>query len=197
MKNFLWQNHPWLVVSVILLITMFLGEQTLSQFQYQRQMVLDGQIYRLLTAHFVHTNLYHTLLNLAGLIIIGLLANTYLIQKDWWVVLLVSAIFVGGGLILLDQNVQWYRGLSGILHGVVVLMILKARQLASMIRAIILVGLGVKLMLEQMHTGLWQSEQLIGAPVIVNAHLYGVMGGTVSYLILRQTQSKRMFRENF
>ena len=197
MKNFLWQNHPWLVVSVILLITMFLGEQTVSQFQYQRQMVLDGQIYRLLTAHFVHTNLYHTLLNLAGLIIIGMLANTYLIQKDWWVVLLVSAIFVGGGLILLDQNVQWYRGLSGILHGVVVLMILKARQLASMIRAIILVGLAVKLMLEQMHTGLWQSEQLIGAPVIVNAHLYGVMGGAVSYLILRQTQSKRMFRENF
>ena len=50
-----------------------------------------------------------------------------------------------------------------------------------------------KVVLEQGQNGLWQSEQLIGAPVIVDAHLYGLVGGLVSYLILWRFKSAKIF----
>ena len=197
MKSFIWQNHPWLLLSLLIIISLFVGEHSLSQLQYQRQAIMDGQVYRLITAHLVHTNNYHVLLNLTGLIFIGVLAQFQLGQRDWWLTLLVSALIVSVGLILFNPELQWYRGLSGVLHGVAIVLILKARQLAGFIRAIVLIALTTKIVLEQLHIGLWQSEQLIGSTVIVDAHLYGVIGGLVSYMILQLTRSKKMFRKNF
>ena len=197
MKKFFWHNYPGLLLSLLVLIGLILGEQSLSQLQYQRQAIIDGQLYRLLTAHLVHTNNVHVLLNLMGLILIVALSQLQLGQRDWWVTLFFSALFVSGGLMLFNPELQWYRGMSGVLHGVAVVLILKARQLAGFIRAIVLIALAAKIVLEQWHIGLWQSEQLIGSAVIVDAHLYGVIGGLFSFMILQMTRSRKMFRKNF
>lgn len=197
MKDFIYQNHPWLILSIVVFLSQFLGDQAMAQLQYQRLAISDNGFYRILTAHIVHANHLHSLINLAGLICLGLLSTYHMSAKDWWLGLLVSALFVSGGLFVFDPDLQWYRGLSGVLHGIAVLLVLKARQLAGFIRVIIFIAIAVKIVLEQMHTGLWQSEQLIGAPVVADAHLYGVVAGVVGFLILQQTRSKRMFRENF
>lgn len=192
-KKLLRQNWSVLVLSGVIVLAELFAEQLGPALQYQRQAVFEGQIYRLLTAHLVHTGINHTLLNLAGLILIWLLSHRNMTQAEWWLVMLVSALFVSGGLVLFSQEVQWYRGLSGVLHGALVVAILRARQLAWTIRGAALFVLGIKIILEQTHSGLWQSEQLIGAPVIVAAHLYGVMGGIAGYFVLRSYKPKRMF----
>lgn len=196
-REFVYQNYPWLLLSLIVFISLFPGEATLSWLQYQRLAILDGQLFRIFTGHFVHTNTYHGLVNLIGLVLIGYLSSYHMGAKDWWLGLLFSTLLVSGGLLLFDPQLQWYRGLSGVLHGIAVLLILKARQMAGIMRALILLGLVVKLILEQSQSGFWSSEQLLGAPVIVDAHLFGVVGGIVSYMVLQLTRSKRMFRENF
>ncbi|MDH5446166.1 MAG: rhombosortase [Gammaproteobacteria bacterium] len=197
MKEFIFQSHPWLLLSLLVLIMLFTGEEGASVLQYQRLAITDGEFYRLLTGHLVHTNLYHSFVNLAGLVLIGVLSRYHMTARDWWFGLFISFVAVSAGLLLFDPQVQWYRGLSGVLHGIMVLLILKARQLAGFLRLIILAGLLVKIILEQLQIGFWQSDELIGAPVIVNAHLYGIVGGLMSYLVLHLTRSKRMFRENF
>ncbi len=176
------------------MLVMLLADHAGPALEFQRQAIFDGQVYRLLTAHLVHTGINHSVMNLAGLVMIWFLLKGSLSQLEWWLVLLVTALCVSGGLLLFSQEVQWYRGMSGVLHGAVVLAIIRSGQLAWMIRLIILLAVAIKVGLEQTHSGLWQSEQLIGAPVIVASHLYGVVGGLVSYFILQSFRSKKMFR---
>ena len=196
-RRFITGNHPWLLVSLLVFMPLFFDEQTRALLQYQRLAILDGQMYRLLSGHLVHTNLYHTLLNLAALVLIGLLSARHLKAKDWWLGLLIIGLVVSTCLIMFDPQLQWYRGLSGVLHGMVVVLVLKARQLAVVIRVIILAGIAIKLILEQTGTSMTASEHLLGAPVMVDAHLYGAVGGVLAFLVLHLTRSRRMFRENF
>lgn len=181
------------MLSVIIVLTAFFSEQVGPVLQYQRQSILDGQVYRLLTAHLVHTNIYHALLNLAGLILVWALACRYIAQHEWWLALCLSAVMVSVGLILFNPDIQWYRGLSGILHALLVVSVLRARQLPILVRGVILLTLVMKVAFEQNQNGFWQSEQLIGAPVIADAHLYGLLGGVISYLIIRRFKSDKMF----
>lgn len=193
MKNFLWQNISVVVLATVIVLAALFSEQLGPVLQYHRQAIFEGQLHRLLTAHLVHTNVYHALLNLAGLILIWGIAFRYISHREWWLVLFVSALMVSAGLVLFNPDVQWYRGLSGILHGLLLVAVLKARQLPGLIQAVILFALVLKLFLEQTQSALWQSEQLIGAPVIVDAHLYGLVGGLVSYLVLRRSKPKKLF----
>ena len=197
MKNLLWQNLLLIILSCLIVISMFFSKQIGPAFEYHRQAVLDGQLYRLLTAHLVHTNIYHSLLNLGGLILVWGIAFQYVSSRDWLIALCLSAVLVSAGLVLFNPEVQWYRGLSGILHGLLVVAVLKARQLPGLIRGIILFLFVVKVLMEQTQSGFWQSEQLIGAPVIVDAHLYGLVAGFLSYLLLGRVKSKKMFRSRF
>jgi rhomboid family GlyGly-CTERM serine protease len=91
---------------------------------------------------------------------------------DWVVAGLVSAIAIDAGLYLLNADVQWYVGLSGVLHGFVaagaVTWILR-RQTIGWVLAIGLIG---KLIYEQTVGAMPFSTDLGGA-VIVAAHLYG------------------------
>lgn len=196
-RIFISDNHPWLVLSVCVLGMVIFDEQTRILLQYHRQSLLDGQVYRLLTTHIVHTNVYHALINFTALVIIGVLSSRHMRPKDWWVGLAISGLFVSTCLIMLEPQLQWYRGLSGVLHGIVVILILGARQVAGAIRGIFFIGLVLKLILEQAGVVLMPGDQLLGAPVVINAHLYGAMGGVLAYLVLQMTRSRRMFREHF
>lgn len=197
MKEFLKQNYHWLIILLVLIGLRFLSESFQLSLQYQRDAVLAGEVYRLLTGHFVHTNIAHTLFNLLGLVLLGLLSRQALSMKDWWVTICLSSLLISIGFLFVMPELQWYRGLSGILHALALMVILKSKQLASVIRSLLVAMLIVKLVMEQLQLNLWQSEVLIGSPVIVNAHLYGFIGGMISYIGLQATRSKRMFRENF
>lgn len=193
MKKFLWLNRSVLLLSALIVLAALFTEQIGPVLQYQRQAILQGQLHRLLTAHLVHTNTYHTLMNLLGLILIWSIACRYISQREWWLSLFLSGLIVSIGLILFNPDIQWYRGLSGILHGLLLIAVLKAKQLSGLVKTIILFVLVLKVLLEQSQIGLWQSAELIDAAVIVDAHLYGLFGGLVSYLILRRFKSDKMF----
>ena len=96
------------------------GDTTAQLFQYQRNLILDGEVWRLITAHLVHLTWSHMLLNLAGLLLIWLLFGNYYANKTWLVIVLISCVGPGIGLLLFDPNLIWYVGLSGMLHGLFV-----------------------------------------------------------------------------
>lgn len=180
-------------MSLLIVLAMLFSEQAGPLLQYQRQSILEGQLHRLLTAHLVHTNIYHTLMNLLGLILIWSIACRYISPHEWWLSLLLLGLIVSIGLVLFNPDIQWYRGLSGILHGLLLVAVLKARQLSGLVKTVILLVLVLKVLHEQNQSSLWQSAELIGAPVIVDAHLYGLLGGLMSYLIIRRFKSDKMF----
>ena len=90
------------------------------------------------------------------------------------------------GLWLGSPQLAWYVGLSGLLHGMLAAGIvagLAHRNSEALILAVVVAG---KLAWEQFAGPLPGSEATSGGAVIVDAHLYGVIGGAlVAAVVIR------------
>ena len=142
--------------------------------QYDRAAIAAGQWWRLLTAHLVHLTWRHAILDLAGLILLWVLFARDLDPWAWAVVTLAAAAAIDCGLWLRDPWVTWYLGLSGVLHGMLAAAAF-VRLRRGELEARILAGLLLaKLAYEQIHGAMPVAGEM---PVIVDAHLFGALGG--------------------
>lgn len=155
------------------------GDTASSLLRYERDAVLQGgQYWRLVTCHWVHGSLTHAALNLAGLALIGALFPRHYSAQGWCVIGLSSIAAIAAGFLWNEPELAWYVGLSGVLHGAVAAGIIAWWRTESTKLALALTAIVVgKLTWEQTVGELPLSG---GMPVIVNAHLYGAVGGAVA-----------------
>jgi rhomboid family GlyGly-CTERM serine protease len=172
-----------LLACAVLLLPELGGDAGRVLLRYDRAGLAAGQLWRLLTAHIVHLDLEHAALNSCGLVLMwALFARDY--KAGQWVLILLSTIAaIDAGLWLRDSTVAWYVGSSGALHGVMAagtLAHLRRRDLDGWILAAFMIG---KLSFEQLSGALPFADG--GAGVVVDAHLYGSLGGLVIALALK------------
>lgn len=157
------------------------GGEELRQFaRYDRHGLESGEYWRLVSGHLVHLGTGHLWPNLAALAVIGLLFEGVLGVGAWWRAMLASAVAIDAGLFLLDPDIDWYVGLSGVLHGFVAagaLALIVRRQALGVVLAI---GLAGKLLFEQIAGPLPLTAESVGGPVVVAAHLYGAAGAALA-----------------
>ena len=89
-----------------------------------------------------------------------------------------SVVIIDLGFVLLEPQLEWYVGLSGVLHGALAAGAIgwwqhESRPLALAL-TLVLIG---KLAWEQWHGALPLSGDM---PVVVDAHLYGAIGGALA-----------------
>jgi rhomboid family GlyGly-CTERM serine protease len=154
------------------------GEKFRLALRYERAQVLSGEYWRLLTAHLVHGSTQHLLLNLAGLGVIALLFARDYRPWQWVWIWVAGTLAIDVGFVWFQPQLQWYVGLSGVLHallaaGAIAWWRHEPKPLALALSAI----LAGKLLWEQTHGALPFSGDM---PVVVNAHLYGAIGGAVA-----------------
>ena len=158
----------------VLLLPELGGDAARALLRYDRAGLAAGQLWRLLTAHWVHLGLEHAALNSMGLVLMwALFARDYQ-PRQWVSIALASMAAIDAGLWLRDSTVIWYVGSSGALHGVMsagTLAHLRRGDLDGWILAAFII---VKLTYEQTAGALPFAE---GEDVLVNAHLYGALGG--------------------
>ena len=170
----------WLVglVAALLVLLWAGGKGVTEVLQYRRSAILDGEWWRLITGHFVHAGFRHMALNVAGgVVMTALFLRTYS-RGQWMLILAVSLVVIDLGFLLRDRWLETYVGFSGVLHGGLAAGALawwrtEARPLALAI-SIVTVG---KLAWEQ-----WEGPVSLagdGMTIIVNAHLYGAIGGAL------------------
>jgi rhomboid family GlyGly-CTERM serine protease len=187
-------SGPWLapLTIALLCVALSVGGDSLQQWlRYERAALEAGELWRLLSGHLVHLGTGHLILNLAALGVLGLLFADALDQLEWVLVSLASALAIDIGLYWLSGDVQWYVGLSGVLHGLMAagsLSLLASRTPGGLILLSITIS---KLLLEQFGGALPYSELTSGGPVIVDAHLYGALGGGAGLLAARLVRSRR------
>lgn len=174
----------WLLglLAAVLVLLWFTGESGRELLRYERAAVLQGQYWRLLTGHLVHGSGQHLLLNAVGLGLIAALFPREYSLCGWLLILASSVVTIDLGFVLLEPQLQWYVGLSGVLHGALAAGALgwwrhESRGLALALSAV-LVG---KLAWEQWHGALPLSGDM---PVVVDAHLYGAIGGALAGVLL-------------
>ncbi len=112
--------RPWLLVAVLMAVLQVLPAEWRAALRYDRDALAAGQIWRLLTANFIHLGWAHLLLNLAGFLLIGWLFADEERPATWLVVLLACCMASSLGLYWLTPEIRWVVGMSGALHGLFV-----------------------------------------------------------------------------
>jgi rhomboid family GlyGly-CTERM serine protease len=179
------KQHSMTVVIVMLLsIIAFIFDKTLSDFLvYQQTLIAQGQLWRLLTGHFFHTNGYHLLLNLAALLMLWALHGHFYQLKNYSLLFFTSALVCSLGLYFFSPSIIQYVGLSGVLHGFFVwgaLMDIKNRDKTGYL---LFIGVCLKIAHEQFYGTSSDVSQLIEANVAIDAHLWGALGGLCFFLL--------------
>ena len=162
----------------------YLAEPLASEYLgYYHTGIEQFELWRLITATFCHTNFNHLAMNLIGLVVILALFIDTFKNKTLCFLIAFNSLFIGLSLFLFEPNVIWYVGFSGVLHGLFSYGVINDIRNKDKWGVILGIGLSGKIIHEQL-TGAQQSTiDLIGAPVLVNAHLYGAIAGILFYSI--------------
>lgn len=160
-----------------------LGDDGRELFRYDRNAIASGEVWRLLTGHFAHLGVAHLLMNAAGLVLVWVLVGAAASQTGWLLVTFVLVATIDLGFWFLDPQLNWYVGLSGLLHGLLVYGLVLEWKAARLEHGLLLLGIGAKLIYEQVSGPLPGSAETASGPVVVNAHLYGAIGGLAVALL--------------
>jgi rhomboid family GlyGly-CTERM serine protease len=157
------------------------GPELALALRYERTAIAGGEWWRLASAHWVHLDARHLLLDSAGLALLWSLYARELRPAQWLLVLLGATAAIDAGLWWGDPGLQWYLGISGLLHGA-----WSAGATAQLLRgdrrgALMLALLAGKLLLER-HGG--ASLVAAGMPIVTLAHACGALGGCVIVVAL-------------
>jgi rhomboid family GlyGly-CTERM serine protease len=168
-----WDRGRWLWLLLILLVldlVLGLGDNVGGVLRYDRSAIAAGGWWRLLTAHTVHLDAHHLILNELGLVLMWSLFAEDFDPVEWCVIVLSGALAISSGLWWLSPRVAWYVGASGVLHSVMAAGCAKHLAERAWDRWILLACLCVKLAYEQL-----RGHE--AATVVVDAHLYGAIAG--------------------
>ena len=167
------------VIALISIIIAFSGESISDALRYDAEAIKNGEIWRLVTAHFVHLTLPHLWLNLGGLILVFAFFAPCISLKYWLFCLAANAVGISLLIYFFNPDILWYVGLSGVLHGLFVLggiADIQHRKWEGIGFTVIILG---KVVYEQFSGPLPGSEETAGGPVLVDAHFFGAMIGLV------------------
>jgi rhomboid family GlyGly-CTERM serine protease len=162
------------IISIILALTEPLSS---NMFAYDRNQLNNLQLWRLITGHFLHTNTTHLLLNTAGLTLLWALHGHYYKTPRYLMQFFVLSLGTAIGLYLFADQMQWYVGLSGVLHGLFVIGAYFDIRQNFKTGWLMLIGVWLKVAHEQIYGASEDIAQLIAANVAIDAHLFGTISG--------------------
>jgi len=172
-----------IAVAALLLLPEIGGDAVRISLRYERMAIAGGEWWRLITAHFVHIDLEHTLLNVMGVVLMWAIFARDLSPRQWLIVTTVVLLTIDAGLWFRDKGVDWYVGASGALHGFMAAGTCVHVRRGDLDGWILVVFIVLKLGYEQLHGVLPFAES--GMPVVLNAHLYGAIGGVIAAACLK------------
>jgi rhomboid family GlyGly-CTERM serine protease len=178
------RGYGWgLLAACALLVLPELGGEPVRQaLSYDRVALSDGQWWRVLSAHFVHLDAPHTVVNVMGLVLMWALFARDYSPLRWITIYFTAALAISLGLWFLRPDITWYVGASGALHGVMsagTLAHLRRRDLDAWILATFLVA---KLTYEQIAGAMPFQD---AGQTVVDAHLYGAIGAILVAVAMR------------
>jgi rhomboid family GlyGly-CTERM serine protease len=160
-----------------------LGEPAREALQWSRAGIARGEHWRWVTAHLVHLDLAHALLNAAGLVSVWVLFSDTYTARRWLLIAVCGVVAIDVGLGWLS-DIRWYVGLSGLLNTLAAAGIVRAMIEGDRMAWVVgLLGLA-KLVYENVAgpLPLLASDQ----PVVLDAHLFGALAGMICGLLLHR-----------
>jgi len=169
----------WLILGLLCLIIYALSTENITALDYNRELIIDGEFWRLITGNFNHTNIYHVLLNVSALTVISGLHYRYYSPAAYFSLIFILSVGVGAGIFWLSPSTNLYVGLSGILHGIIIVGAIIDVTKRYYSGYVLIAGTVIKIINEQFFNSPIEMSQLIEAKVLTEAHLYGLITGLI------------------
>ncbi|MBT8141166.1 MAG: rhombosortase [Gammaproteobacteria bacterium] len=185
----------WLFCGFLLAVGVgfeFQGDAGRQLLRYQSDFHVNHEYWRLMTAHLVHLGWSHFIVNALALVLIFLMYADCFTVKIWLASFLVLCFGVSLSLMVFYPELQWYLGMSGVLHGLLasalgfslLKRIYKFTSEFGVEDFVLFTGLVGKLVYEQIIGSLPFTQSASGGSVVINAHLYGAITGCIWALFL-------------
>jgi len=172
LKHFSHLKSNWFFIFVVTCMVVFQSFDLIDVFQYKNK--FNNEYYRLFSGHFIHLNWTHASLNILGFCIVVLLWGVQFSQLKWLVYTFSLSLAISFGLYVLYPNIDYYLGLSGVLHGLVLIALIKNLSNSRVVYPVLIFLLVLKVLFEMMGFELNTSTE-IGARVVVEAHFLGLI----------------------
>lgn len=184
MKTRSFLRHWWLpaAIACVTIATQALGLET--TLRYQRDLVTQGQWWRLITGNFVHLGWMHLLRDLAGLFLIWMLFRRRMNDLSWAVLVLLASLGVCLGIYLFNPSIAWYVGISGMLFGLFAAGAALEWKSSRWRSLGMLAGMVLLLAYTVFIGPLPGEESGLGGRVVSQAHVYGACMG-LAYILCR------------
>lgn len=185
--------HSYGLPVTIAIISLVIQATSLQDtLDWQRSAINNSQWWLLVSGNFAHLDWQHYALNVIALLVIWELF--FKLQKIGLSILIILylCLTVGLGIYFFNADVEWYVGLSGILHGLFLIGISHDVFKKNLLSILVALGFIGKIVWEQtvgITTGALFSEDT----VLVDAHLYGAIGGLV-WIGLYHLYTKILFK---
>ena len=169
------KSPDWHYLAVIIPLMALLQAIGPEYFRYQQDAVESGQIWRILSAHWVHVGWMHWLLNSLSLVICVVLTTPGWSPRRWALVTIVMGLGITMLMMLLSPEERSYAGHSGILYGLYVLGAIGLFRRDRLVAVLIIAAIVIKVLMEQFSFYDFNTGSLIDARVVIDAHLYGLL----------------------
>ncbi len=172
---------PVLILILLMFVFQIIGPEML---RYETSLIHRHQWWRFLSGHWVHANWVHYALNMTGLILCVALTETGWKLTQWAWRILLLALGISLAFWWLQPQIGWYVGFSGVLFGLYVLCAITSWPQQRIMSSILLCVIALKLILDLWSSVKITSDELIGVPVLVEAHLYGVITALIIQMLV-------------
>jgi rhomboid family GlyGly-CTERM serine protease len=172
----------YISISILVMMTGDLGKEVL---RYDRVWIGQGEAWRLISGHFAHLGWSHLALNSAGLLLVWFLIGGAYTLRTWVLIVGVTFATMDLGFWFLNPELYWYVGMSGLLHGLLAAGIVARLRNIDAETTVLVLLLIAKISWEQFSGPVPGSESTSGGPVVVDAHLYGALGGILGAILAR------------
>ena len=146
--------------------------------------IATGELWRIVSGHFIHADLKHLLWNCLGLAVLGTLIEQHS-RTQWWAALVVGIVSVSALLLSPISQLDNYCGLSGVLNTLLLVLIwLEWRLTRSWLMIVIARGSIAKVVVE-----VYLGESLmtnISWPPYAWSHVAGLAGGLIVIWIQKE-----------
>jgi rhomboid family GlyGly-CTERM serine protease len=147
--------------------------------EFDRQLILSGELWRLVTCHFVHTNNAHMWLNLLAALVLYICLSPIGSMNEFYRAAMGLA-FSLGLLLLLYPILDWYNGLSGLLHALVAYYGVRFWREKNRLFRFALVAVWAKVTIETLSVYLGDQYMVGNMRVVTESHFLGVLAGTLA-----------------
>lgn len=168
-------RQGWYFVAAMLLVMIVFQLIESPNLRYQYNWQESHEWWRLLTAHWVHVNWIHFLLNAAGILLCLSITSPRWTVMRWFVYQVILALGISVLFSLFNPTLNWYVGYSGVLYGIFILAAFDLYRRDKLISILLSAAILIKITIEQTGDINLTTSDIIGSPVIVDAHLYGVL----------------------